>query len=166
MKIFFAIKTLIVVTVFVLSSTLFSQEVKVISSIDEYKTILDSSKGKVTLVNFWATWCPPCVKEFPELVKLYKNYKEKDFNLVFVSLDDKDEVDSKLVPFLKKQGVNFPSYFGNFSSPESLMTFVDKSWQGEIPYTGIYDKEGKLIKTFLGNRTYEQFETEILKVLD
>lgn len=46
------------------------------------------------------------------------------------------------------------------------MTYVDKSWQGEIPYTGIYDKEGKLSKTFMGNKTYEQFETEVKKVMD
>lgn len=149
-----------------LSFTLYSQEVKTIASTDEYKALLDNSKGKVVLVNFWATWCPPCVKEFPELVKLYNEYKDKEFVLMFISLDDKSEYDSKLLPFLKKQGVDFTSYFGNFSNPETIMNYVDKSWQGEIPYTGIYDKEGNLVKSLLGNKTYEQFETEIKKVMD
>jgi len=149
-----------------LSFTLYSQEVKTITSTDEYKALLDNSKGKVVLVNFWATWCPPCVKEFPELVKLYNEYKDKEFVLMFISLDDKSEYDSKLLPFLKKQGVDFTSYFGNFSNPETIMNYVDKSWQGEIPYTGIYDKEGNLVKSLLGNKTYEQFETEIKKVMD
>ena len=117
--------------------TLQSQEVKTITSTDEYKELLDNSKGKVVLVNFWATWCPPCVKEFPELVKLYNDYKSKDFVLLFISLDDKSEYDSKLLPFLKKQGVDFTSYFGNFSNPETIMNYVDKSWQGEIPFTRI-----------------------------
>ncbi len=143
-----------------------SQEVKEIKTIDEFKSIIDSSKGKVTLVNFWATWCPPCVKEFPELVKLYKDYKDKDFNLIFVSLDDNSEVESKLIPFLKKQGVDFTSYHADLKKPEELIDFIDKSWQGEIPYTKIYDKEGNLCATFLGNKTYEQFETEIKKVMD
>lgn len=144
----------------------YSQDVKTITSIDEYKAVIAGSEGKVVLVNFWATWCPPCVKEFPELVKLYKDYKDKEFVLVFISLDDRADYDSKLLPFLKKQGVDFTSYFGNFSNPEALMTYVDKSWQGEIPYTGFYDKEGKLSKTFMGNKTYEQFETEVKKLLD
>ena len=156
----------VIVLLLFLSFTLYSQEVKTITSTDEYKALLDNSKGKVILVNFWATWCPPCVKEFPELVKLYNDYKDKEFVLMFISLDDKSEYDSKLLPFLKKQGVDFTSYFGNFSNPETIMNYVDKSWQGEIPYTGIYDKDGKLVKSLLGNKTYEQFETEIKQVMD
>jgi thiol-disulfide isomerase/thioredoxin len=156
----------VIVFLLFLSFTLYSQEVKTITSTDEYKALLDNSKGKVILVNFWATWCPPCVKEFPELVKLYNDYKDKEFVLMFISLDDKSEYDSKLLPFLKKQGVDFTSYFGNFSNPETIMNYVDKSWQGEIPYTGIYDKDGKLVKSLLGNKTYEQFETEIKQVMD
>lgn len=156
----------VIVFLLFISFTLYSQEVKTLTSTDEYKALLDNSKGKVVLVNFWATWCPPCVKEFPELVKLYNEYKDKEFVLMFISLDDKSEYDSKLLPFLKKQGVDFTSYFGNFSNPETIMNYVDKSWQGEIPYTGIYDKEGNLVKSLLGNKTYEQFETEIKKVMD
>ena len=152
--------------ILILTISVISQEVKEFKTIDEFKTIMDSSKGKVTLVNFWATWCPPCVKEFPELVKLYKNYKDKDFNLIFVSLDENSDVSSKLIPFLKKQGVDFTSYHADFKKPEELIDFVDKSWQGEIPYTKIYDKEGKLSATFLGNKTYEQFEEEVKKVMN
>lgn len=160
-------KILFVLSIFFLTAAAgYSQNVKTIKSIDEYKALLDSSKGKVTLVNFWATWCPPCVKEFPELVKLYNDYKDKDFNLYFISLDDKSEYDSKLIPFLKKQGVDFTAYFGDFSKPDELMSYVDKSWQGEIPYTGIYNKDGKLVKTFLGSQKYEQFEKEVIKALN
>jgi thiol-disulfide isomerase/thioredoxin len=147
-------------------SNLFSQDVITITNENEYKNILEQSKGKVTLINFWATWCPPCVKEFPELVKLYNNYKEKDFSVVFISLDDKSDFDNKLIPFLKKQNVDFVSYFGDFKDPMVLIDFVDKSWQGEIPFTLIYDKEGSMKAKFIGNKTYNQFETEILKYLN
>ncbi len=143
-----------------------SQELIEFKTIDEFKSIMDSSKGKVTLVNFWATWCPPCVKEFPELVKLYNNYKDENFNLIFVSLDDNSEVKSKLIPFLKKQGVDFVSYHADLKKPEELIDYVDKSWQGEIPLTKIYDKEGKLAATFIGSKTYQQFEAEIKKILN
>lgn len=156
---------LILVLLFSFISISRSQEVKELKSVDEIKSLLDSSKGKATLVNFWATWCPPCVKEFPELVKLYNDYKDKDFRLLFISLDDNSDVTSKLIPFLKDHKVNFTSYHADLKKPEELIDFIDKSWQGEIPYTKIYDKEGKLITTFLGNKTYEQFETEVIKAL-
>ncbi len=150
---------------FLAVSNQYSQEVKQINSIDELRTVLDSGKGKVMLVNYWATWCVPCVKEFPELVRLYAAYKEKGFELVFISLDDLIDKDTKLKSFLSKQGVDFATYFGNFPKPEVLMDFMDKNWQGEIPATFIIDKEGNTVKTIFGSRSYEEFETEILKLM-
>ncbi|MCC6866343.1 MAG: redoxin domain-containing protein [Ignavibacteria bacterium] len=159
LKIFFIAAILFAVTTF-------GQEVKTIKNIDDYQELINNSDSKVILVNFWATWCPPCVKEFPELVKLYKDYKNKGFALYFISLDDKSDYDTKLLPFLKKNEVDFTSYYGDFENPESLMNYVDKNWQGEIPYTGIYNKKGVLVKTLLGSQSYEQFEKEIKKLLD
>lgn len=156
----------IILFIFISVFSSYSQEVKTISSTDEYQQVLDSFKDKVILVNFWATWCLPCVKEFPELVKLQKNYKDNDFVLLFISLDDKGDIETKIIPFLKKQGVDFTSFFGNFSNPESIMNYVDKSWHGEIPYTGLYNKKGILSKALIGSKTYEQFETEVKKLLD
>jgi thiol-disulfide isomerase/thioredoxin len=149
-----------------LTFNLLSQDLKPVSNTDELKQIFDSSKGKVILLNFWATWCAPCVKEFPELMKLYSNYKEKGFELVFISLDDLSDVDTKLKPFLKKRGVDFTSYYNTFTNPEELINYVDKSWSGAIPSTYIYDKQGVLKSSILGNRTYEQFEKEITPLLD
>ncbi len=148
------------------ANVLYSQDVKPLATTDDVKSVYDGFKGKVVLVNFWATWCKPCVKEFPELMKLYTNYKEKGFELVFISLDDITDIDSKLKPFLTKAGVDFLTYYSTFKKPEELMEFVDKNWQGAIPSTYIYDKEGKLKSSILGNRTYEQFEKEITVLLD
>lgn len=148
------------------SAALFSQDLKSVSNADDLKQIFESRKGKVILVNFWATWCKPCVKEFPELLKLYSNYKDKGFELVFLSLDDLSEIDTKLKPFLKKNNVDFTTYYNNFSKPEELIDLVDKNWGGGIPSTYIYDKEGSLKASILGSKTYEQFEAEITKLLD
>jgi thiol-disulfide isomerase/thioredoxin len=149
-----------------LTVNVFSQDLKPVSNADELKMIFDSSKGKVMLLNFWATWCKPCVKEFPELVKLYANYKEKGFELVFISLDDLSEVDTKLKPFLVKYGVDFTTYYNKFTKPEELIDIIDKNWSGAIPSTYIYDKEGALKSSILGNKTYEQFEKEIIPLLN
>jgi thiol-disulfide isomerase/thioredoxin len=162
MKKFIALFFLIIFS----GSELHSQEIKPISSVEEMAQIVDSHKGKVLLINFWATWCKPCVKEFPELVKLYNDYKDKGFELVFISADVPDEVDSKVLPFLKKQNVDFISYYIKFDKPEELINYIDKNWEGAIPSTYVYDKEGKLTADILGSRSYEEFEAEITKHLN
>jgi thiol-disulfide isomerase/thioredoxin len=144
----------------------FSQEIKPISTIEEMQQIKDTNKDKVMLINFWATWCKPCVKEFPELVKLYNNYKDKGFELIFISVDVPEDIESKVIPFLKKQGVDFVSYYNKFDKPEELINYIDKNWEGAIPSTYIYDKEGNLTTHILGSKSYEEFEKEITKNLD
>jgi thiol-disulfide isomerase/thioredoxin len=144
----------------------FTQEVKPLSSINDIRQVMDSNKGKVLLLNFWATWCKPCVKEFPELLKLYNDYKNKEFEIVFISTDVPEDVDSKVIPFLKNQGVDFITYYNNFNDPAELINFVDMKWEGAIPSTYIYDKQGKLTGHILGSTTYQEFEKEILKNLD
>ena len=62
----------------------------------------DSAKGKVLVLNFWATWCGPCVAEFPELVALDAKYRDKGMKLVGITADDPDDVQPKVIPFIKK----------------------------------------------------------------
>lgn len=147
------------------SQFLFAQDVKPLSNADDLKAVFDGTKGKVVLLNFWATWCKPCVKEFPDLLKLQKEYKDMGFELIFISLDVPEELDTKLKPFLKKQGVEFTTYYSTFKKPEDLMDIVDKNWQGAIPSSYIYDKEGNLSKSILGGQSYEKFEIDIRKLL-
>jgi thiol-disulfide isomerase/thioredoxin len=144
----------------------FAQEVKALNSEKDIEQVMNSYKGKVVLLNFWATWCKPCVHEFPDLVKLYNDYKDKGFVVLFISVDVPDDVDSKVIPFLKNQNVDFTTYYNNFDKPEELINYIDKNWEGAIPSTYIYDKKGKLTGHILGSTAYEDFEKEILKNLD
>jgi thiol-disulfide isomerase/thioredoxin len=145
---------------------LVAQKLTSLESAADVEAMFKKNKGKVTLINLWATWCKPCVYEFPDLVKLYNEYKDDDFRLVFISLDDKSDVESALKPFLKKQGVTFTSYHNGFSQPEELIDLIDKNWQGAIPTTYIYDKKGNMKQSFLGTRSYEEFEKEITKLME
>ncbi len=146
--------------------TSFAQDLKPLQNTSDLDAIKDGAKGNVLLLNFWASWCKPCVAEFPELVKLYKNYKDKGFELVFISLDDVSDIDKTVKPFLEKQGVDFTTYYNKFAKPEDLIDYIDKNWQGGIPSTYIYDKDGTLKSGFLGAKKYGQFESEINKYLN
>jgi thiol-disulfide isomerase/thioredoxin len=154
------------VIVLVCSSSGFSQDIKPLKNLSDIDSIKQDAKGSVLMINFWASWCHPCVKEFPEIVKLYNDYKDKGFKLVFISLDDLGDIDKKVLPFLKQQKVDFISYYNNLEKPDELIDYIDKKWQGAIPSTYIYDKEGVMQKSILGNRNYEQFETEITKYIN
>jgi thiol-disulfide isomerase/thioredoxin len=150
----------------ILLTKIYAQDVQALSNQKDLESLKDSKKGKVVLVNFWATWCKPCVAEFPEIVKLYRDYKDKGFELVFVSVDVTEDIKTKVVPFLKKQGVDFTTYYSNFDNPEDLINFFDKNWQGAIPSTYIYDRNWNQTSNMLGEKKYEVFENEILKNLN
>ena len=105
--------------------------------------------AQMAVRKFWATWCKPCVIEFPELFKLYKNYKDRNFVLVFVSMDMTEDIKEKVKPFLEKQGVDFVTYYNDFRNPDEIINFYDSKWEGAIPSTYIYEKEGKLTSKFI-----------------
>ncbi len=123
--------------------------------------LISENKDKVLLFNYWATWCKPCVEEFPDLMKLHKNYKDKDFKLIFVSLDFGEDFKDEITAFLKKSGVDFDTYYNNFNKDEELLNYVDKNWEGGIPGTFIYDKTGKLRKSLIGKHDYDDFKKEV-----
>ncbi|RUA12580.1 MAG: TlpA family protein disulfide reductase [Flavobacteriia bacterium] len=90
-------------------------------------------KGKVVLVNFWATWCPPCVAEMPSYQDLYNDYKDK-MEFVFVASDDQ----GKVMKFLADKGYKLPVYFQTSKAPEELRS-------NSLPTTFIIDKKGRIV---------------------
>ena len=117
------------------------------------------------MFNFWATWCEPCTEEFPDLIRLNDEYKDKNFKLVLVSLDFKEDIENKLLPFLKNNKVDFDTYYLSTLNPDSIMNYFDKTWDGGIPATFIFDREGNYQKFILGKSNYDNFEKEIKKYL-
>lgn len=159
-------KIIFILALILIFRTATAQDVEPLKSTGDLDDLKEKTKGKVVLYNFWATWCKPCVTEFPELVKLYNDYKSRGFELVFISLDMPEEVKTKLIPFLEKNKVDFTTYYCDFKDVSDLMNYFDKKWEGAIPSTYIYDRKGNLSTGFIGSRDYEFFEKEILKLLD
>src|SRR2546430_7434213 len=104
-------------------------------------------RGKVVLVNFWATWCPPCRKEMPDLDALYKRFKDQ--GLVILAIDD-EEV-AKIKPFLIERPVTYPILLDPGRKINDLF-HIDG-----IPKSFVYDRKGKLVTQSIDMRTQKQF---------
>ena len=109
--------------------------------VPQLQSLISGNKGKVTIVNFWATWCPPCLKEFPDFVKLYNAYHSKGLEIVAVSMNEPDEMED-IQEFLQKYKPPFPIYLAA-SADEDFYQAISKDWMGTIPLTLIFDTEGK-----------------------
>ena len=106
--------------------------------------IKNSSSGKVRLINFWATWCGPCVAEFPDLVIIDRMYRGRSFEFVTVNLDKQARKDDAL-SFLKKQEASNKNYIFNDDDVYKLIEAVDAEWQGSIPFTLLIEPGGKIV---------------------
>ncbi|GAA4107109.1 hypothetical protein GCM10022393_02100 [Aquimarina addita] len=110
----------------------------------------DTAKGKVVLVNFWATWCPPCIAEMPSLQNLYNEYKDR---IVFVFLTDVD--DQELNKFMNDKDYYFPVYRSLSEVPKSFVT-------SPIPSTYVIDKSGTII---IDKRNAADWDTNKVKAI-
>jgi thiol-disulfide isomerase/thioredoxin len=122
----------------------------------ELRQIIDQSKGQVLIVNFWATWCAPCVKEFPGLMSLRREFPEEKLRIVGISVDyDVRPVEN----FIKQQQVNFPILLDD-GSISSMMGIKN------IPRTLIYDQSGKKFLDNTGFISEESFRHVVERLLN
>lgn len=115
--------------------------------LDGLKKILtrDPKDTRPLLVNFWATWCDGCREEFPDLVKIDEDYRAKGLNFVSVTLDEVADIKTRVPGFLREVHAGMPVVLLNVKDPEPAIHFVDEAWQGDLPATFLYDREGKVV---------------------
>lgn len=129
-----------------------------------YTKTVAARKGKVVLVNFWATWCEPCRKEMPELAKMAVALKARGFELVTISADEpEDEKDA--VAFLAKAQIQDPAYLKKVKNDDAFITQIDPKWSGALPALILYDRTGKKVKTWVGETDLKALEAEVKKLL-
>jgi thiol-disulfide isomerase/thioredoxin len=121
-------------------------------------------RGRVLLVNFWATWCEPCRGEFPGLIRLHNTYRNRGLSVVAISMDDPEAVPA-IRQFLTSQNANFGSYRQQFKDFEALVNSINPAWGGGIPATFLYDPQGHLVKSWEGVTTFAEFESAVKPLL-
>lgn len=124
----------------------------VVSAIDtnELKDLLTQQRERPLLVNFWATFCDPCRDEFPDLVKIDKDYRPHAMDFVTVSLDDMADIKTGVPEFLGSMKATMPAYLLNASDPEPAINIVDPRWRGDLPATYLYNEKGEIVYKHIG----------------
>lgn len=112
--------------------------------VDGITDIVKNKSEKLILINFWATWCAPCVAEFPELVEINRNFRKRAFEMVTISLDPPNK-NEQVLRFLTKSYASTRNYHFNSDDKYKLIEAVDKDWPGSLPYTIIVKPNGEIL---------------------
>jgi peroxiredoxin len=108
------------------------------------KKLMAQDSKKYRLVNVWATWCGPCVAEFPDLVEMHRMYRRRPFELVTISLDSPKDKD-KALKFLNEQHASMTNYIYTGDDRDALADTLDKAWRGPVPHTVLIGPDGKVV---------------------
>jgi thiol-disulfide isomerase/thioredoxin len=136
---------------------------------DGLKNLLQRGEGEAArplLINFWATWCVPCRKEFPDLVKIDREYRGRGLEFVVISADDVSELKTDVPKFLQRMRAGeMPAYLLNATDTEAAIAQIDPTWGGELPATFLFDRQGKLIFKHTGIINAAELRAQIEKAV-
>lgn len=129
------------------------------------KGLLSQQRQKPLLVNFWATYCDPCRDEFPDLVKIDKDYRSQSLEFFTVSLDDMSDIKTEVPKFLDLMKATMPAYLLNVNDPEPAINMVDQRWRGDLPATFLYNEKGEVVYKHIGRVNTAELREAIDKVV-
>jgi thiol-disulfide isomerase/thioredoxin len=128
----------------------------------DLRAALDARQGRVVLVNFWATWCRPCLKELPALLALEQDFASRGFELLAVSLDEPADGDAVVQPFLTKWFPSLRSLIRSSPDMDSMVSVVDPAWNEVLPTSYVVDRTGRVAAQLQGGKSAAEFEAAIL----
>ena len=156
-------KTLIILVSFLVVSGSFGQEIKKIK-IDELQKIIAEAKTPL-IINFFATWCKPCIEELPYFLEEYNNHKKDSLQFLLVSMDFKDEFREKVKTFAEKRKITAPIVWLDETNADIFCPKIDSSWGGAIPASVFINPKTGYRNFYEEQLTHEQLKKEIMAIL-
>lgn len=129
-----------------------------------FRRMVAAHRGKILLVDFWATWCSPCRAEMPKLVALFAAQKRRGLDLVTISCDEPEQ-ESAAAQFVERQGAPSPHYVRHATSDDDFINAIDPKWSGALPALFLFDRNGKQVKSFIGETDPKLLETAVDRML-
>ena len=127
--------------------------------------LLTEAKGKVLVINFWATWCVPCVAEMPELAEFYREHSRDDVAFLALSLDSPDGIEDTVKPFMRQHEIPFPAYVLTERDIEAISVLIRQEIYGALPTTIVYDRNGAVKKMWEGAITLDELNAVVKPLL-
>lgn len=141
-----------------------NSEVKIPSyNFEELTPLLSKNNDTTYVVNFWATWCKPCIQELPAFEKLNETYSDKKVKVLLVSLDFPEKIASQVIPFIEKNKIKSEVVLLDDADANSWIPKVSETWSGAIPATLLYKNNER--KFYEQSFTFETLETEVKSIL-
>lgn len=134
-----------------------AQQVRTVK-FEQLEEMLNAEDKKLLVVNFWATWCIPCVKELKHFERLSREYESRNLKVLLVSIDYPDKIEKVLKPFLKKNNITAETVVLDESNANKWINRVSEKWEGSIPATLIIDTESKGRSFYEQEFTYEELQ--------
>lgn len=119
-------------------------DIPIYDSFDQLAHIFQQHNDTTYVINFWATWCKPCVEEMPFIERLHEDFSGKKLSIILVSLDFPDQIEKKLVPFVRDNQLRSQVVALTDGNYNAWIDRVDPSWGGAIPVTVIYNAEKRV----------------------
>lgn len=131
----------------------------------QFRAILDAHQGKVLIVNVWATWCVPCLREIPDLLALQAEFADRGVMLIGVAVDEPSPGAADVEQFRKRYFPTFLTYARSGADIDELTRIFDPAWNEVVPTTYLFGRDGKIKQRIQGKRSLEQFRVALQTVL-
>jgi thiol-disulfide isomerase/thioredoxin len=132
---------------------------------EEMQALLKRDGERPLLVNYWATWCDPCRDEFPDLVKIDKQYRAQGLDFIAITLDDLKDINTEVPKFLRTMKATMPVYLLDVIDAGPTINLVDPDWGGSLPATFLYDNQGAVVYKHFGRINTQELRTAIDKLV-
>ena len=143
-----------------------AQDIQLLEDVDAagIEEVIRSYEGdKAVLVNVWATWCAPCVEEFPDIVEIQRTYPDR-LQVIFISADFTDSR-QRALDFLRKQGVDWTTYFKTGKDQE-FIEVLSGQWSGALPFTKIISTQGEVVASWENSASFSKFNRYVKQAVE